>query len=86
MYDGGHGEGDRSRPDRGARGLRGPGRHSVGQALGLQAKHGACLPLPRNFRRTPRPNRLLAMEPVWYEKNVREWNAKEEDQARGKQK
>ena len=38
----------------------------------------------RNFRRIPRPNRQLAMGPVWYEKSVREWEAKEEGQARGK--
>src|SRR3712207_1270113 len=38
----------------------------------------------RNFRRIPRPNRLLAMGPIWYEKSVREWEAKEEDRARGK--
>jgi hypothetical protein len=38
----------------------------------------------RNFRRIPRPNRLLAMGPIWYEKSVKEWEATEEDQARGK--
>jgi hypothetical protein len=38
----------------------------------------------RNFRRIPRPNRLLAMGPIWYEKSVREWEAKEEGRARGK--
>ncbi len=38
----------------------------------------------RNFRRIPRPNRLLAMGPIWYEKSVKEWEAKEEDRARGK--
>jgi hypothetical protein len=38
----------------------------------------------RTFRRIPRPNRLLAMGPVWYEKSVREWEAKEEDRRRGK--
>jgi len=32
----------------------------------------------RNFHRIPRPNRLLAMGPVWYEKSVKEWEAKEE--------
>jgi predicted DNA-binding transcriptional regulator AlpA len=37
----------------------------------------------RNFRRIPRPNRLLAMGPIWYEMSVREWEAKE-DQRRGK--
>ena len=38
----------------------------------------------RNFRRIPRPSRLLAMGPIWYEKSVREWEAKEEARARGK--
>jgi hypothetical protein len=38
----------------------------------------------RNFRRIPRPNRQLAMGPIWYEKSVREWEEKEEDRARGK--
>ena len=37
----------------------------------------------RNFRRIPRPNRQLAMDPIWYEKSVKGWEAKE-DQARGK--
>jgi hypothetical protein len=36
----------------------------------------------RNFGRIPRPNRQLAMGPIWYEKSLREWEAKEE-QARG---
>ena len=38
----------------------------------------------RNFRRIPRPNRQLAMGPIWYEKSVREWEAKEEARARGR--
>jgi predicted DNA-binding transcriptional regulator AlpA len=38
----------------------------------------------RNFRRIPRPNRLLAMGPVWYEKSVKEWEVKEEARARGR--
>jgi hypothetical protein len=37
----------------------------------------------RTFRHISRPNRLLAMGPIWYEKSVREWEAKEEDRARG---
>jgi predicted DNA-binding transcriptional regulator AlpA len=37
----------------------------------------------RNFRRIPRPSRQLAMGPVWYEKSIREWEAKEEGRARG---
>ncbi len=27
----------------------------------------------RNFKSIPRPNRKLAMGPVWYEASVREW-------------
>jgi predicted DNA-binding transcriptional regulator AlpA len=38
----------------------------------------------RNFRRIPRPNRQLAMRPIWYERSVEEWEAKEEGRARGK--
>jgi hypothetical protein len=38
----------------------------------------------RNFGRIPRPNRQLAMGPIWYERSVREWEAKEEDRARGR--
>jgi len=36
-----------------------------------------------NFGRIPRPNRQLAMGSIWYEKSVKEWEAKE-DRARGK--
>ena len=38
----------------------------------------------RNFGRIPRPNRQLAMGPIWYERSVKEWAAKEESQTRGK--
>jgi predicted DNA-binding transcriptional regulator AlpA len=38
----------------------------------------------RNFRGIPRPNRLLAMGPIWCEKSVREWQEKEEGRVRGK--
>jgi hypothetical protein len=38
----------------------------------------------RNFRRIPRPNCQLGMGPIWYEKSVREWEAKEEGRVRGK--
>ncbi|MBV9452983.1 MAG: hypothetical protein JOZ19_02485 [Rubrobacter sp.] len=37
----------------------------------------------RNFGRIPRPNRQLAMGPTWYEKSVKEWEAKG-DYANGK--
>ncbi len=32
----------------------------------------------RNFRGIPRPNRRLAMGPVWYEASVREWERRRE--------
>jgi hypothetical protein len=38
----------------------------------------------RNFGRIPRPNRQLAMGPIWYEKSVTEWETKEMNRARGK--
>ena len=46
MYDAGHGQGGRSKPNRGARGLRGLGRHGSRQEVGVQARYGARLPLP----------------------------------------
>jgi hypothetical protein len=36
----------------------------------------------RNFGRIPRPNRQLAMGPIWYEKHVKEWEVMEDDRAR----
>lgn len=33
----------------------------------------------RNFKNIPRPNRKLAMGPVWYEASVREWERSRED-------
>jgi hypothetical protein len=38
----------------------------------------------KNFGRIPRPNRQLAMGPIWYEKSVRDWEVKEEARARGR--
>ena len=57
---------------------------ALGRRLGF--KRGTVLAYlsRRNFRRIPRPNRLLAMGPLWYEKSVTEWEAKEEQRTRGK--
>jgi hypothetical protein len=57
---------------------------ALGRRLGF--KRGTVLAYlsRRNFRRIPRPNRLLAMGPIWYEKSVREWEAKDEHRTRGK--
>ena len=56
---------------------------AVGSRLGLKRDTVLAYLSRRNFRRIPRPNRQLAMGPIWYEKSVREWEAREEDRARG---
>jgi predicted DNA-binding transcriptional regulator AlpA len=56
---------------------------ALGRRLGFKRDTVLAYLSRRNFRRIPRPNRLLAMGPVWYEKSVREWEAKEEDRTRG---
>jgi predicted DNA-binding transcriptional regulator AlpA len=57
---------------------------ALGRRLGFKRDTVLAYLSRRNFRRIPRPNRLLAMGPIWYENSVKEWEAKEEDQARGK--
>jgi hypothetical protein len=57
---------------------------ALGRWLGFKRDTVLAYLSRRNFRRIPRPNRLLAMGPIWYEKCVREWEAKEGDRARGK--
>jgi len=56
---------------------------AVGRRLGLKRDTVLAYLSRRNFRRIPRPNRLLAMGPIWYEKSVREWEAKKESRVRG---
>jgi len=55
---------------------------ALGRRLGFKRDTVLAYLSRRNFRRIPRPNRLLAMGPLWYEKSIREWEAKE-GQARG---
>jgi predicted DNA-binding transcriptional regulator AlpA len=57
---------------------------ALGRRLGLKRDTVLTYLSRRNFRRIPRPNRLLAMGPIWYEKSVKEWEAKEEGRARGR--
>jgi predicted DNA-binding transcriptional regulator AlpA len=57
---------------------------ALGQRLGLKRDTVLAYLSRRNFRRIPRPNRQLAMGPIWYEKSVKEWEAKEEGRARGR--
>jgi hypothetical protein len=54
---------------------------ALGRRLGFKRDTVLAYLSRRNFRRIPRPNRLLAMGPIWYEKSIREWEAKEEDRA-----
>ena len=56
---------------------------ALGRRLGFERDTGLAYLSRRNFRRIPRPNRILAMGPLWYEKSVRERDAKEEDRTRG---
>ncbi len=57
---------------------------ALGRRLGFKRDTVLAYLSRRNFGRIPRPNRLLAMGPIWYEKSVREWEAKEESRTRGK--
>ena len=57
---------------------------ALGRRLGFKRDTVLAYLSRRNFRRIPRPNRQLAMGPIWYEKSVREWEAKEEGRARSK--
>ena len=57
---------------------------ALGRRLGFKRDTVLAYLSRRNFRRMPRPNRLLAMGPLWYEKSVREWETKEKDRVRGK--
>jgi len=56
---------------------------ALGRRLGFKRNTVLAYLSRRNFGRIPRPNRQLAMGPIWYEKSVKEWEAKE-DRARGK--
>jgi predicted DNA-binding transcriptional regulator AlpA len=58
---------------------------ALGKRLGFKREMVLAYLSRRTFRRVPRPNRLLAMGPIWYEKSVKAWEAtKEGGQARGK--
>ena len=56
---------------------------ALGKRLGFKRDTVLAYLSRRNFRRIPRPNRLLAMGPIWYEKSVREWEAMD-NRARGR--
>jgi hypothetical protein len=56
---------------------------ALGRRLGFKRDTVLTYLSRRNFGRIPRPNRQLAMGPIWYENSVREWETKEEDRRRG---
>jgi hypothetical protein len=51
---------------------------ALGRRLGFKRATVLAYLSRRNFRRIPRPNRQLAMGPIWYETSVKEWEAKED--------
>ena len=57
---------------------------ALGKRLGFKRDTVLAYLSRRNFGRVPRPNHLLVMGPIWYEKSVKEWEAKEEGRAHGK--
>jgi hypothetical protein len=57
---------------------------ALGQRLSFKRDTVLTYLSRRNFGRIPRPNRQLAMGPIWYEKSVKEWEAKKEGRARGR--
>jgi len=54
---------------------------ALGRRLGFKRDTVLAYLSRRNFRRIPRPNRQLAMGPIWYEKSVKEWEAREDPSA-----
>lgn len=46
---------------------------ALARRLGIKRETVLVYLSRRNFRNIPRPNRKLAMGPVWYEASVREW-------------
>jgi predicted DNA-binding transcriptional regulator AlpA len=57
---------------------------ALGRRLGFKRDTVLAYLSRRNFGRIPRPNRLLAMGPIWYEESVKEWEAKEKGRGLGK--
>jgi hypothetical protein len=51
---------------------------ALGRRLGYKRDTVLAYLSRRNFRRIPRPNLLLTLGPIWYEKSVKEWGAKED--------
>ncbi len=52
---------------------------ALARRLGIKRETVLVYLSRRNFKNIPRPNRKLAMGPVWYEASVREWERRRED-------
>ena len=52
---------------------------ALGQRLGLKRDTVLAYLSRRNFRRIPKPNRKLAMGPMWFERAVEEWEKRRID-------
>jgi len=52
---------------------------ALGQRLGLKRDTVLAYLSRRNFGRIPKPNRKLAMGPVWFERTVEEWEKRRKD-------
>lgn len=52
---------------------------ALGERLGLKRDTVLAYLSLRNFGRIPKPNRKLAMGPVWYERTVKEWEKRRKD-------
>jgi predicted DNA-binding transcriptional regulator AlpA len=57
---------------------------ALGRRLGFKRDTVLAYLSRRTFQRLPRPNRQLAMGPIWYEESVREWEENEQDRASAK--
>jgi hypothetical protein len=51
---------------------------ALGQRLGLKRDTVLAYLSRRNFGRIPKPNRKLAMGPVWFERTVKEWERRKD--------
>jgi hypothetical protein len=51
---------------------------ALGDRLGLKRDTVLAYLSRSNYRSIPRPNRKLAMGPIWYETSVREWQRRKE--------
>ena len=53
---------------------------ALGDRLGYKRDTVLAYLSRRKFQLIPRPNRQLAMGPIWYEKSVKEWEENEDKQ------